>query len=838
MDAVSNEVRADEKSLVQADQTAQLFGGLPVTLVSSAILAGVLVYAMWGKFSSVYLLGWLALFVTVSLSRAVLTWAYRHAPSAHPAADWLRWFRLGTYAISITWGMAGFFFFVVQNEAHEMVLIFVLTGVTIGGAIAYAIDMYCAIPFMLSVLLPVMLRLLMEGEEHSQTMGITVGVFVVFMVVSMRRIYHNMRDNIVLRIRSVQQVELLTAADAHRQRVLSCYSTLRRCNQAITECADEAELLQRICREVVGVGSFKMAWVGMVDQASQQVIPVAREGAGTEYLDGIQISVRADDPHGCGTTGTAIRENRPVWIQDFTQDPMLAPWHERGNRYQWGSVAALPLQCNGRAVGALMLYAGVADAFSEAEQHLLVSLATDISRALDKISLLGERDKSNEAIYRLAFYDPLTQLPNRQFLTEHLKGVLAECERAKLHCALVFLDVDHFKVINDTQGHAAGDELLIQVSQRLRACLRQGDSIARWGGDEFVVLLGGLSGEFIEASAQAQGVAEKIREELGKPYQLSQGEWTTSASIGVSMSCGKAETSESLFKHADIAMYRAKSSGRDAICFFDPSMQTLLDQRTVLENALRKAIESQQLHLYYQVQVDSLNRPIGAEVLLRWEHPEQGCLTPGSFMEIAEESGLILPIGLWVLVTACVQLNLWQANPLAKQLILAVNVSAKQFHQPDFVAQVERALWETGAPASLLKLELTESIVLENIQDTIRKMDQLKHLGVSIAIDDFGTGYSSLQYLKELPLNQIKIDQSFVRDIDDPKDAAIVQAIIVMTEKLGLNVIAEGVETHAQHDFLELAGCHHYQGYLFSKPIPLQAFEALLQTWSSAGHSQ
>jgi EAL domain-containing protein (putative c-di-GMP-specific phosphodiesterase class I) len=267
-------------------------------------------------------------------------------------------------------------------------------------------------------------------------------------------------------------------------------------------------------------------------------------------------------------------------------------------------------------------------------------------------------------------------------------------------------------------------------------------------------------------------------------------------------------------------------------------MQTLLDQRTVLENALRKAIESQQLHLYYQVQVDSLNRPIGAEVLLRWEHPEQGCLTPGSFMEIAEESGLILPIGLWVLVTACVQLNLWQASPLAKQLILAVNVSAKQFHQPDFVAQVERALWETGAPASLLKLELTESIVLENIQDTIIKMDQLKHLGVSIAIDDFGTGYSSLQYLKELPLNQIKIDQSFVRDIDDPKDAAIVQAIIVMTEKLGLNVIAEGVETHAQRDFLERAGCHHYQGYLFSKPIPLQAFEALLQTWSSAGHSQ
>lgn len=830
-------ITTEDKLLVRSEQVAQLFSGLLVTVFSSTTLACILFYAMWGEFEPPYLIGWMGLFAAVSTGRVLLLLWYRRRSFAHSSSNWLKWFRLGTYAISITWGLAGGGLFAAESEMHEMVLVFVLTGVTIGGAIAYAIDIYCAIPFMLCVLSPVMLRLFLEGQEHSKGMGVAVGVFVVFMVVSMRRIYRNMHDNIELRIHSTRQLEELQQGEVKRQRLLNAYAALNQCNQVIMQCASETELLQRVCQEVAGVGSFKMAWIGMVDEASQQVIPVACDGGGTEYLEGIQASVRADDPHGCGTTGTAIRENRPIWVQDFAHDPRLAPCHERGKHYQWGSVAALPLHRNNQVVGALMLYAGAVNAFSEAEQHLLVSLATDISHALDKMSLLGQRGKSEEAIYRLAFYDSLTQLPNRQFLVEQLKRTLADCERAKLHCALVFLDVDHFKIINDTQGHAAGDELLIQVAERLRACLRQGDSIARWGGDEFVVLLGGLSGEFIEASTQAKGVAEKIREELFKPYQLRQGEWTTTASLGVCMSCGKVETGESLLKHADIAMYRAKSSGRNAICFFDPAMQIMLDQRTILENDLRRAIGSQQLHLYYQVQVDSLNRPVGAEVLLRWKHPEHGLLGPGRFMQMAEESGLILPVGLWVLVTACVQINLWRDNPLTNQLVLAVNVSAKQFHQPDFVAQVERVLWECGAPASRLKLELTETIVLENIQDTIKKMDQLKQLGVSISIDDFGTGYSSLQYLKELPLNQIKIDQSFVRDIDDPKDAAIVQAIIVMTEKLGLNVIAEGVETHAQRDFLELSGCHYYQGYLFSKPVPLPEFEALLKIWSGTGHS-
>jgi EAL domain-containing protein (putative c-di-GMP-specific phosphodiesterase class I) len=283
-------------------------------------------------------------------------------------------------------------------------------------------------------------------------------------------------------------------------------------------------------------------------------------------------------------------------------------------------------------------------------------------------------------------------------------------------------------------------------------------------------------------------------------------------------------------KHADTAMYQAKTSGRNAIRFYDPLMQAAIEARAELEDELRHVVERQQLCLYYQVQMDSRNLPQGAEALLRWQHPERGLILPGHFIALAEETGHIVPIGLWVLRTACAQLKTWQRDALTRDLTLAVNVSAKQFRRPDFVGQVQRTLAESGARPALLKLELTESIVLENVEDTIAKMRELKLLGVSFSMDDFGTGYSSLQYLKRLPLDQIKIDQSFVRDIvNDPNDAAIVQTIIAMSEVLGLSVIAEGVETEAQREFLDLRGCHSFQGNFFGKPVPLQDFEAGLQ---------
>jgi len=459
------------------------------------------------------------------------------------------------------------------------------------------------------------------------------------------------------------------------------------------------------------------------------------------------------------------------------------------------------------------------------DDHQLVSNYVSVARDISEIK------KTEKEIHQLAFYDHLTQLPNRRLLLERLQRTIAASARHGWYGALIFLDLDHFKTINDTQGHVMGDRLLIEAARRLLTCVREIDSVARLGGDEFVVVLEELSTHAEEAAAQAELIVEKIRDELSKPYDLNNYDYISTASFGVNLFRGHQESVEDLLKHADIAMYQAKTAGRNAMRFYDPAMQIAIEARADLEDELRQALAKQQFCLHYQIQVDKQRRPMGAEVLLRWEHPKRGLVSPAEFILITEETGLIIPIGLWVLQTACTQLKEWQHNALTRDLSLAVNVSAKQFRQNDFVAQVKRILLESGARASNLKLELTESTVLENVEDTIIKMRELKKLGVSFSMDDFGTGYSSLQYLKRLPLDQIKIDQSFVRDITfDPNDDAIVQTIIAMTEALGLSVIAEGVETETQREFLDRHDCQAFQGYLFGKPLPLDQFEELLRS--------
>ncbi|TAN84975.1 MAG: EAL domain-containing protein [Gallionella sp.] len=442
---------------------------------------------------------------------------------------------------------------------------------------------------------------------------------------------------------------------------------------------------------------------------------------------------------------------------------------------------------------------------------------------------ITDRKLAEQQIHQLAFYDALTKLPNRRLLLDRLQQALSASARSGQHGAVMFLDIDNFKNLNDTKGHDTGDLLLVEVARRLESCVRDGDTVARLGGDEFVVVLE-LASNVSVAGAQAELVAEKIRATLNLPYQLKDYMYHTTPSIGIVLFNGNLESIDDLLKHADTAMYQAKTRGRNTICFYDPVMQAELESRAEMEGELRQALARQQFRLHYQIQMDSLHRPLGAEVLLRWEHPGRGTTyLPAQFIALSEEIDLIVPIGLWVLQTACAQLKVWQHDALTRDLTLAVNVSAKQFRQSDFVAQVQRVLLNSGAKPSHLKLELTESMVLENVEDTIGKMRELKLLGVSFSMDDFGTGYSSLQYLKRLPLDQIKIDRSFVRDITgDPNDAAIVQAIIAMTEALGLNVIAEGVETEEQREFLESRGCHAFQGYLFGKPVPLEQFEKLL----------
>lgn len=442
---------------------------------------------------------------------------------------------------------------------------------------------------------------------------------------------------------------------------------------------------------------------------------------------------------------------------------------------------------------------------------------------------ITEQKQAEAQIHKLAFFDPLTGLPNRRLLHDRVQQALANSTRSGRYGALVLLDLDQFKTVNDTRGHTVGDKLLVEVARRLHFCVREGDSVARLGGDEFVVVLGDLSADEAEATEQAELVAEKVRSELGCPYSIEGSDYHTSASIGIVLFNGHEQPMEALFVHADMAMYQAKAGGRNTIRFYDPDMQAVLEARSELESALRGAVVRNELQLFYQVQVAEQGRHIGAEALLRWKHPVLGMVSPARFIPVAEESGLILSLGQWVLETACAQLACWQFQPEFSELTIAVNVSARQFRQADFVSQVHSILLTSGVTASRLKLELTESLVLDNVEDTIRKMGELKVLGVRFSMDDFGTGYSSLTYLKRLPLDQIKIDQSFVRDITtDQNDAAIVQTIIAMAQNLGLDVIAEGVETQAQCEFLELRGCRAYQGYFFGRPVEVQDFEAAL----------
>ena len=443
---------------------------------------------------------------------------------------------------------------------------------------------------------------------------------------------------------------------------------------------------------------------------------------------------------------------------------------------------------------------------------------------------ISEIKASYEEINQLAFYDPLTLLPNRRLLMDRLQHAIASSLRSSRMGALLFLDLDNFKIINDTKGHGLGDLLLQQVAQRLLSTVRLSDTVARIGGDEFVVVLEVLSHDSLVAAAQTETIVEKILATLIQPYQLGAHVYQGSVSIGAALFNGQQSSLENLLKQADIAMYQAKKAGRNTMRFFDPQMQFSVDAHAVLVTALQQAIEQQQFQLYYQIQVDSSNHPTGAETLIRWIHPELGCVPPSQFIPIAEESDRILTIGLWVLNTACAQIKAWQQDELTRDLILAVNVSAKQFRQADFVAQVQAVMQHHGINPGRLKLELTESMLAENVECIIANMNVLKETGIQFSLDDFGTGYSSLQYLKKLPLGQLKIDQSFVRDMDiDGRDNTIVRTIIAMAKSMEIQVIAEGVETEEQRQMLLLYGCHHYQGYLFSKPVPIEQFEALLK---------
>lgn len=477
-------------------------------------------------------------------------------------------------------------------------------------------------------------------------------------------------------------------------------------------------------------------------------------------------------------------------------------WPDASGRMHWSSVSGAPMFS---ATGVFRGYRGV-------------------GRDVTAQKLAAEQ------IHRLAFYDALTGLPNRRLLQEQLKKTLQLNNRHRARGALLFIDLDNFKTLNDTLGHDVGDVLLQQVAARLSTCVREADTVARLGGDEFVVVLDDLSEDALDAGSQAEAIGKKILAALNAPYRLAGREHRSSPSIGITLMGESVQSVDDLLKQADLAMYQAKAAGRNTLRFFDVAMQCEVDSRAAMESDLRDGLQGgEELELHFQPMVDVHGCIVGAEALVRWQQPERGLVMPTEFIPLAETTGLILPLGNWVLNTACNQLAQWALEPRMAHLTLAVNVSARELREPDFVAQVAKALKRSGASAQHLRLELTETVLVHRVEDIIVKMEELRQLGVGFSLDDFGTGYSSLSYLKQLPLDLLKIDHSFVRDVlNDPNDAAIARTIVGLGKSLGLAVVAEGVETLAQRDFLADIGCFVYQGFLFADPMPVDDFNAFV----------
>jgi diguanylate cyclase (GGDEF)-like protein len=514
-------------------------------------------------------------------------------------------------------------------------------------------------------------------------------------------------------------------------------------------------------------------------------------------------------------------------MNEFLADKRTAHWYDLASKGGTRSGASFPLLKGDEAVGVLLFLSSEQDTFTEDLVELLARLAENVSFALENFDRDAEKKQAEERIKYLATHDVLTGLPNRASFNQLLDLSIKSARRNDRKCAVLFIDLDRFKVIKDSLGHAAGDALLIEVSHRLRRCVRESDVVVRLGGDEFIVMLNEVAD-----NEQTATVAQKVLAAISPAFTLAGQECHTTASIGIAMFPADGADVETLTKNADLAMYLAKEDGKNDFRFFTEGVKTQSIERLMLEASLRHALERKQFSLHYQPKVDLATGQItGVEALLRWTHPDLGMLPPMQFIPLAEEIGLIVPIGRWVLREACAQNMAWQRQGL-RAVSMAVNLSPRQFVDENLLHDIDGALVASGMPPEFLQLEVTESMVMQNVPRAIKLLDAIQSRGIRLAIDDFGTGYSSMSLMKQFPIDTIKIDRSFVRDLpNDSEDKAIAQAIISMGKALGMTVVAEGVETTEQETFLRNHACDEMQGFLFSKPVPPEQMSDLLRPW-------
>jgi len=616
-----------------------------------------------------------------------------------------------------------------------------------------------------------------------------------------------------------------TLAERAQQRLSRLYNALVATNEAMLRAGSRDTLLDAICNAAVEGNNFAAGAVVLPGEVPGTAVIAAAAGLRADELRRSTISTDPATPEGRGLVGEAFRLGRPAVSHDFLNDPRTRPWHESACAAGIACAAALPITRCGEVLGVLVLYSTDRRGFPDEVMALLQRLSDNIAFSLNNLELEAERARNHERISYLATHDALTGLPNRLMFGEHLAAAIRNAQRHGRRFAVLFVDLDRFKIINDSLGHAAGDALLQEVSRRLKHCLRASDIVARLGGDEFVVLL-----HEVETESHISSVARKILDATVAPLTLAGQDCRISASVGISLFPNDAQDAATLMRHADTAMYAAKAEGKNNFQYFSRETRSQSAERLAMETRLRNALDRDELALHYQPKINLQTGAVtGVEALLRWTSPEQGPVSPAEFIPLAEDTGLIVPIGLWVLRTACAQNASWLAAGLPP-LVMAVNLSARQFVRDDLPGEVVQALHDSGLPPHLLELEITEGMVVQNPERALRVLERIKATGVRLAIDDFGTGYSSLGQLRRFPIDTLKIDRSFIRDLAaSADDRAIAQAIVAMSKSLRLNVVAEGVETAEQREFLRAQSCDEMQGFHFSRPLPAAEAEALLR---------
>lgn len=717
------------------------------------------------SFGSMITVWFLTILVTL-VWRIWLLKEYQNDPKRYSTAVWERRFQYVMFTSAAAWGSIAMFIYQTDNTLQQFFLIFLIAGIASIASGTLASLFSVCIVFLFLLLAPLFAVMFFHGGFESHMMGILVAIFFILLLIAAKRIHANIMSALISKILHQKATEALSLSEERFETIFKdAPAGIFYYNTDLIVVETNNEMLQ-----ILKITHEKMIGLDL------------KKLPDTCLYDSFVVSVRGEKGFYEGPYTSMINQLR-LWISLRT-----SPIYDTERRIIGG-----------------------------------VGIVSDIT----------ERIIAEEKMKHQAYFDALTDIPNRVLLKDRVEQSLAHYRRHGSLIAIMFLDLDHFKSVNDSLGHYVGDALLIETAVRLSSICREGDTVARLGGDEFVILLNELGNDPHVAAKRAEVVAEKIHEVLSFPFDVGQAEpIMTSSSIGIAIVNSAEQNSDDLLKFADTAMYQAKKEGRNTTRFYQEQMDQWIKKRLFMENALRNAIKNGELELYYQPVIEIATRKIiGAEALLRWNHPEMGLVMPDEMIAIAEESGLIVPIGEWVLMEACRQFVQWRANHVTKSHIqrIAVNVSAVQFRQSDFVEKVIRIVAETGIVPSMLELELTESMIIDKVDTVINKMNRLRTAGISLSMDDFGTGYSSLAYLKRLPFTTLKIDRSFVRDVmSDSDDAVLVETILSMASIFKLDVIAEGVETFEQFKFLESHGCQYFQGYLCSKPVQVKTFEELL----------